>query len=486
MTVERAARAGAWSALDIILRQGVQFVVSIILARLLTPADFGLMALLTFFTSLAITFVQGGLSMALVQRQDTTHEEESAVFWINLAASVVFAAMLVLAAPFVASFYEQPLLQPLLLVAGAQVVLSALGAVQTALLTRTLRFDQLTMTGIASSLISGGLGVAAALGGWGVWALAVQVVAMAAVGTAALWLVSNWRPALYFRLSSVRRLFGFGVFVSLSSLLDVLYSNGFALVIGKIYGVRDLGILNRANGVQALPTGIISSIISRTALPLFSSRASDPEALQRGFRMALSLAMLLSLPIMAGLALLPELVISILFGEKWMPSAPLLRIIAVAGMLMPLHVLNVNLLLAQGNSKLYLRLEIYKKIAGIICLGVGSFYGIYGIAYASLLFSPIAFLLNAAPTKRSMGYGAAKQIWGLRDILLATLVMSVTVYLAERSLGLAPAIELFLLIAIGAVAYLGSGLLLKLPSFVEAHGTATLLLRRSPVPIVGE
>jgi O-antigen/teichoic acid export membrane protein len=141
MSVERATRAGAWSALDIILRQGVQFVVSIVLARLLSPADFGLMALLTFFTSLSITFVQGGLSMALVQRQDTSLEEESAVFWINLAASTVFGALLVLIAPFLATFYGEPMLRPLLVVAAAQVVLSALGAVQTALLTRTLRFD---------------------------------------------------------------------------------------------------------------------------------------------------------------------------------------------------------------------------------------------------------------------------------------------------------------------------------------------------------
>ncbi|HEX8412646.1 MAG TPA: oligosaccharide flippase family protein, partial [Sphingomicrobium sp.] len=158
MSVERATRAGAWSALDIVLRQGVQFVVSIILARLLSPADFGLMALLTFFTSLSITFVQGGLSMALVQRQDTTREEESAVFWINLAASTVFGVLLVLIAPFLAKFYGEPMLRPLLFVAAAQVVLSALGAVQTALLTRTLRFDQLTKTGIVSSLVSGGLG----------------------------------------------------------------------------------------------------------------------------------------------------------------------------------------------------------------------------------------------------------------------------------------------------------------------------------------
>jgi O-antigen/teichoic acid export membrane protein len=372
------------------------------------------------------------------------------------------------------------MLRPLLVVAAAQVVLSALGAVQTALLTRTLRFDQLTKTGIVSSLVSGGLGVAFALAGWGVWSLAVQVLAMAAIGSLSLWLVSDWRPALRFRISAIRHLFGFGVFVSLSSLLEVLFSNGFALVVGKLYGVRDLGILNRAHGVQALPTGIISAIISRTALPLFAARASDPEALKRGFKMSLSLAMLLSLPMMAGLALLPDLVILILFGEKWMPSAPLLGIIALAGMLMPLHVLNIQLLLAQGNSRAFFKLDIYKKIAGILCLGVGSYYGIYGIAYASLLFSPIAFIINAAPAERSIGYGALKQLWGLRGTFFATFLMSCAVLAAKGRMGIPPILELAALSALGLAVYLGAGFLLKLPSFLEAHSMAALLLKRSP------
>ena len=479
MSVERATRAGAWSALDIVLRQGVQFVVSIVLARLLSPADFGLMALLTFFTSLSVTFVQGGLSMALVQRQDTTREEETAVFWINLAASTVFGVLLVLIAPFLAKFYGEPMLRPLLFVAAAQVVLSALGAVQTALLTRTLRFDQLTKTGMVSSLISGGLGVASALAGWGVWALAIQVVAMAGISSVSLWWVSDWRPAMRFRISAVRHLFSFGVFVSLSSVLEVLFANGFALVIGKLYGVRDLGILNRAHGVQALPTGVISSIISRTALPLFAARASDPGALQRGFKMSLSLAMLLSLPMMAGLALLPDLIILILFGEKWMPSAPLLSIIALAGMLMPLHVLNLQVLLAQGNSRLFFKLDIYKKIVGVLCLGFGSFYGIYGIAYASLLFSPIAFIINAAPAERSIGWGALKQLWGVRGIIFATVVMSCTVLAAKGRMDSLPIVELTALSALGVVTYLGVGFLFRMPSFLEAHSMASLLLKRS-------
>ena len=479
MSVETAARAGAWSALDILLRQGVQFVVTIILARLLTPEDFGLIALLAFFTSLSITFVQGGLSMALVQRHDTTHEEESAVFWCNLAASIAFGGILVVIAPLVARFYGEPLLRPLMFVAAAQVVLSALGAVQTALLTRSLRFDQLTKTGIVSSLASGAAGVVSAMAGLGVWALAIQMLVLAVVGSATLWWVSDWRPAVRVRLSSVRHLFKFGVFVSLSSVLEVLYQNGFALIIGKLYGVRDLGLFNRAANLQGLPTNIISAIISRVALPLFAARADDPEALRRGFRMSLSFAMILSLPVMAGLALLPDLIILTLFGEQWLPAAPLVTILAIGGMLMPMHTINIQVVLAQGNSRLFLKLEIQKKAVGIACLTIGSFFGIEGIAYGVLVFSPIALFLNARPNHASINYGALQQLRSVWDVILATLFMSLGVHSIQRWIELSPLLELMLLSLSGAVLYFAFGLLLRLDSFSDARQITKSLSRRS-------
>jgi teichuronic acid exporter len=476
MSMEKAARAGAWSALDIVLRQGVQFVVSIVLARILAPADFGLIALLTFFTSLSVTFVQGGLTEALVRHQDSTHEEESAVFWCNLAAATVFVAILLPLAPRLARFYEQPLLAPLLYIASAQIVLSALGAVQTALLSRTLRFDQLTKVGIVASLVSGAAAVAAAMMNLGVWALAIQLVTLAAVSTAVLWWITEWRPALRFRLSSIGHLYHFGFFLSLSSVLDVLYGSGFALVIGKVYGVRDLGLLNRASAIQALPTGIISTIITRTALPLFAARANDPGALRRGMKMALSLAMLLSLPMMVGLALLSDLVIVTLFGQKWLPAAPLLAIIAVGGAMIPLHVFNLQVLLAQGNSRSFLSLELQKKVIGIACLCIGSFFGIVGFAYSSIVAHLFGLAINARPTKKSLNYGIMAQVWDLRDILAANMFMVLVVLLLRWNTAFAPTLELLILSAAGAAAYAGFGLILRLPSFTEAHNIARLLL----------
>lgn len=484
MSVARAASAGTWSAIDIVLRQGVGFVVSIILARLLAPENFGLMALLTFFISLSIVFVQGGLSLALVQRQETTREQETAVFWTNLCAGILFALILVAIAPLVARFYGYPLMDPLMYVAAAQVVLSSLGAVQTSLLTRTLRFDQLTKTGILSSVGSGVLGVAAAMNGWGIWALALQVLSQTAISVAALWWVMDWRPTWRVRFASIRDLVGFGTHLSLSSILEVVYSQGFVLIIGKFYGARDLAYLSRATSINTLPTGIISAVIARTTLPLFAARYAEKDALLRGFRMSASLAMLLSVPLLAGMSVLADLIILVLLGDTWMPTAPVLTVAAASGVLLPLHVLNLQLLLAGGESRMFLRLEIQKKIAGVICFGIGCFYGIIGIAYANIAFTIIAFYINAAPTKALLGYGVAEQIADLRGVFAATLFMAAGVYGLRQVIDLPPLPLLAVLVAAGGAIYFAFGFALRLQSFTAALDLAKLVVnnRRTRVP----
>lgn len=479
MSREKATRAGAWSALDIALRQGVQFLVSVVLARLLMPADFGVIALLSFFTSLSVTFIQGGLSMALVQRQDTTVEEESAVFWCNLGASVVFGAIFIAIAPALAEFYEQPMLRPLMFVAAAQVVLSALGAVQTALITRSLRFDQLTKTGIFASLLSGAVGIGAAVSGMGVWALAAQLLTGSLAGTAALWWVSTWRPILRVRLQAIRRLVRFGLHISASSVFEVLYTNGFLLVIGKIYSVADLGIWNRATSVTSLPTTVMSQIIGRIALPLFAERASDPDALRRGFRTALGLSMFLSLPLMAGLGTLSELVIAALFGPKWAEAAPIMSVTVLSGMLIPLQVLNLNLLLAMGDSARYLRIEIWKKVLGIPIVGTGCFFGLMGIAWAALAISIVAYILNARPTRASIEYGPMDQIRDLAGIFLSAAVMAAGVYLLKLHIDLPPWPALALLSVAGASIYFLTAALLKVTAFHDALAVAKTTAART-------
>lgn len=477
MSDRRIASAGLWSTIDIVARQGVLFAVSIILARLLMPADFGILALLTFFSSLSIVFVQGGLSTALVQRQGTSRDEESSVFWWNLFASLLFAALLVAIGPAVARFYGYPVLAPLMLLAAAQVVLSALGAVQTALLTRALRFADLTKAGLASTVVAGAAGVGAALLGWGVWALAIQIVTMAAVNSLVLWWVSDWRPSFHFRLRTIRHLLAFGSWFSLSSALEVLYAQGFALILGKLYGARELGIYNRASGTQLLPAGILAAIISRLALALFSERAKDKAALRRGLKMALGFAMLINLPMMTGVALLPDLIIDVLFGEKWLAAAPILAILAWSGLIVPMHVLNLQAVLAEGRSSTYFRVELVKKVIGITAIAIGSFYGIFGLAYSYLAVAIIGLFINVEPVRRSLGYGVLAQLLDLKGVIAATALMAAAVLALKSAIDMGSAPSLLLLTVTGAVVYCAAGFALRVRAFREGLDMALLFFR---------
>lgn len=467
---DRAIRAGLWSTLDIGLRQGVQFVASVILARLLLPADFGLIALVVFFSSFSAVFVQGGLPQALIQSRTTTLEEESSVFWWNVIGSGVFAVVLILLGPLLARFYGAPALPGLMVLAAGMTVFAALGGVQTALLTRELRFDQLTKAGVVSSVVSAAAAVTAAWMGTGVWALGIQMASATATYTAVIWLIGGWRPALHFRLATIRRLLGFGGWLSLSTALEIAYTQGFALLLAKLHGLRELGLYNRAAGTQQLPANIFSAVIARVAFPLLSLRNDDPAAMREGLRRANGLTMLANVPVMVGLALVPDLVIEVLFGAKWLPAAPILAILAWSGVVFPLHVLNLQALLAQGRTRTYFHVEFAKKIVGLAAVITGSFFGVIGLALAQLFAGFIALLINTAPTARHLGYGLPRQLKDIGGILLAAAAMAGVVLLLRPLISLPALPRLAVLAGAGALAYALTGWLVPNRSFREAFG----------------
>lgn len=359
-----------------------------------------------------------------------------------------------------------------------------LRAVHAALLSRTLRFDRLAIAGVLSTVVSGVLSVGAAFMGAGVWALAIQIGAGSMINSAALWLVSDWRPNWHCRVSAIRRLLNFGVWISLSGVLELLYSQGFALLIGRVYGVRELGLYNRAVGVQQLPGGVFSSIFVRVALPHFSALVNDTEALRRSVRTAICVAMFVNLPIMAGLALVSDLVIVTLFGDQWVQAAQILSVLALSGTVLPLHVINLQLLLAQGCSGTFFRIGVLKKVFGIACVVVGSLYGVLGLAYSQLVFAVIALALNGGPTRRTLEYGPLRQLRDISDIVLATIVMAAAVLVLKSQLNYPPLIELLILVAAGAATYVFAGLLLRLRSFRAVLALlAIFLTRRAPDPL---
>lgn len=463
-----AGRAALWSAIDIAGRQVVTLIVSAFLARLLTPADFGAVAISTFFATVTIAVIQQSLSTAVVQRHEATHEEVSSIFWWNIIASIAIAACLIAIRIPVARYFALPVLAPLIVASAMQILLSGLGTVHVALLGRELRFRTIAKAGIPATIVSGLLGVFLAYRGAGVWSLATQLVSSAAISSIAYWWLSGWRPALVLRASGVAEAVRFARWVGISAGLEALYTQGFALILGKLYGARDIGLYGRAASTQQVPANATTSIIARVALPLFSVRRDDPQALKRGLLAANRAAMVIMMPAMVGLTLTADVTIRVLFGPQWDSAAPVLAILAWAGMLYPISANNLQLLLASGRSDIFFRVELAKKTVGVIAVIIGSYFGILGLAWSQLIFSIIAVFINTLPSARYFGCGAVIQFGDLLGTAAATAIMAVSVIAFRAAVHLPPLACLCGATIVGSATYVLSNMLLRNPAFKEA------------------
>jgi teichuronic acid exporter len=453
MLKQRALSATLWSSTDVILRSGAQFGISILLARLLTPAEFGTFGLLLLFTGIATVFADGGLSAALIQCQDIDHVDESTVFWFNALAGSAVALGLCAIAPLIAAFLNQPILLPVLIVMAVNVLLGAFGAIHSCLLMKRLDFRTQTKAGFVAVLMAGVVSVWMAWHGYGVWALAAQAVVTTGVNTALLWVLSNWRPSRTFSPHSVRKLFAFGGYHFASTLMDMAYSRLYTLLIGKIYGVWDLGLYTNADTTQQMPGGVLVKVLSRVAFPMFSSTSHNARNLRRGMQLGIRGAMLLNIPIMLGMAVVAKPLVSVLFGAQWLPAVPILRVLCLSGILLPLHVLNLNCLMAQGHSRLMFQTEVVKKLIGVIFLGAGAFFGVLGVAWAMVAFSVVGLVINAHYTKRFIDYGVVAQVRDFMPILVPGLLMATAVYAVSAAWQAPPTEKLAGLVAIGVAVF---------------------------------
>ena len=450
----KARSAVYWSSLDILVRQGLKFVVTVILARLLVPEDFGTVALLALFLGLGTLFVTGGFSAALIQKQDATHTDESTIFWFNIGAAFAVTLGLIALSPWLARYFELPVLRPLAMVMACNIFISAFGTIHITLLTKQLNFKTLTIVGVLATVLSSMLAIYLALADYGVWALAWQALSATISTTVLLWWFSSWRPLMTFSGSSFNSLMGFGGWIFAAGLLETIYQKGYTLLIGKYYGTYDLGIYNQADNTQQIPTSLLTSVISQVTFPLFASIADDAARLRRAVRLSVRSTMLITSPAMLGLAVLATPFVGEVFGEQWLPAAPLLQILCLTGLLWPLHVINLSVLKAQGHAKLNFRLEMIKKSLGVVLLVAGTFFGLTGIAWSRVLSSMLGLVINGYYTGKFLDYGAFDQARDYLPALVASVVMGVVVVLADHWIEIGGATELLILVAIGAASYI--------------------------------
>lgn len=481
--IRRAAHATWWSALEIAARYGVQFGVMIVLARLLTPSDFGLIAMLLVFTSVAALLVDSGFGTALVQRQRTSADDETTVFISGLAISATLGTGLWFSAPAIASFYSQPLLTPLTRLLLFVLPLSGLAAVPDALLTQRLDFRSRANAEIYASLFSGAVAIVLAWRGFGVWSLAWQSIVSIGMRAALLWLYSRWRPRGSFRLSSFRSLFRFGSFMLMSNLLNTLSLRLQSLLIGRLFDSRALGYYTLAQNTQQAPAQFMSGVLNRVGLPVFSTVANQREKLVSALRLSLRVAIFVFVPCMIGIAVVAKPLIAMLYGPSWTPAAPLLTVLALSATFWPLHVLNLAAIGACGRSDLIFRLELIKRVFSISLILACSPGGPMAIAWAVLASSIFMVLVNTWYSRKLLGYGVLDQLRDQTSTLLLSAVAALAGWLVLHWMRTGTPAMLSA-IAAAVVVYLSGAFVGRHPALREIFELARTL-RSSPAQAQG-
>ena len=457
-----------WSFLERTGQQGIQFIISVILARLLLPEQFGLIAMLGIFMAIAQSFIDSGFGRALIQKQDATHIDECSIFYFNILVGFCAAGLLCLAAPWIAGFYKQPLLVPLTCALSLNMIINAFGIVQTTILRKQIDFKTQLKVSIIATIISGTIGVTMAFNAFGVWSVIAQSLSSNVCRTVLLWFFNAWRPSLTFSFVSLRGMFVFGSRLLAVGLLEAVFQNIYLVVIGRLFSPAGLGFYSRAKGLQRLPVSNISTIIGRVTFPVFSLVQDDKPRLKRGVRKAMTTMVMINFPMMVGLAIVAKPLVLVLLTEKWAPCIPYLQLLCVVGMLYPLHVINLNVLIAQGRSDLLFRVEILKKILIVIAIAVTYRWGITAMIYGQIATSCLAYFLNAYYTGKMLHYPITEQIQDLIPSLALGGIMGLGVY----ALKFTPITDLLGLLSTqimtGIVLYAGLCYIFRISSFMDA------------------
>lgn len=453
-----------WKFLERIGTQGVQFVVAIVLARLLAPADFGLIALVTVFVAIANVFVQSGLNTALIQKKNADNLDFSTVFYTGLAVAILLYGVLCVGAPVIADFYNgQTKLIPVIRVLGLMLLLGAVNSVQEAYVARNMMFRKLFYRSVGAIIPSGIFGVVLAYLGFGIWALVGQQLMNSFLMCVIMWFTVKWRPQLMFSFTRFKGLFSFGWKLLCSALLDTLYRDIRDLIIGKMFTPADLGFYNRGSQFPKLIIANINSSIQSVLLPSLSTVQDDKTRLKSLARRSIKTSAFLILPMMAGLAAVANPLTLVLLGEKWLPAVPFIQICCFSFAFWPIHTTNLSAINAVGRSDVFLKIEIIKKCYGLVvlALAIWLFRSPIGIAMSAAVTAPLGSFVNAYPNKKLLNYGFGEQMKDFLPSFVLAVVMGVGVYMLSDLVNVAPILQLSLLTIIGLCFYLGVAKLLR-------------------------
>ena len=410
---DKTIKGTMWSAADAFLGQGVTFLVGIVLARLLSPDEYGLIGICLIFNTVLCGIVDSGFSTALIRKKDCTDEDYNTMFLTNLGISIVLYGLLFVSSPLVAHFFGRQELTALVRATGLLLFFNALSITQVTILTKRIDFKTKTKASLISAILSGIVGIAMAYTGFGVWALVGQMLSKQLLYTLCLWVLNKWWPTLKFSAQSFRYMWGFGWKLLVSGLLENIWNQLYQVVVGKFYSPATLGQYTRGREYASIFSSNLSSIIQRVSYPVLSQIQDDKQRMVEGYRRVIKMTMFITAICMISLGAVAEPLIYCLIGPQWHEAATYLPLICISMAFYPLHAINLNMLKVLGRSDIFLYLEIIKKIIGIIPICIGIFIDIYWMLVASILIGFVSLYLNSWYTGKALGYTFWKQI---RDI----------------------------------------------------------------------
>lgn len=464
---QKTVKGVLWSTIERFSVQGIQFIVMIIMANMLTPHDYGLVGMLAVFIAVSQSLVDSGFSQALIRKQDRTEIDNSTVFYFNIIVGFILYGLLYAAAPLIADFYNEPQLIAITRVIGLSVLFNSLVVVQRALLTIKIDFKTQAKAALTATIVSGGIGIWMAATGYGVWSIVAQQLINLGVNTILLWILSRWRPLWYYSWNSFSELFGFGSKLMVSGLIDTVYRNIYLIIIGRVFSASDLGFYTRAHQFTDFPSSNLTGIIQRVTYPVLCSIQNEDERLANVYRRFLRLSAFIVFPLMMGLAAVAEPLILTLLKEQWLFTATLLSIICFSMMWYPIHAINLNLLQVKGRSDLFLKLEVYKKIIGVCILCITIPIGLIAMCIGSIFSSMIALIINTYYTGKLINVGFFRQMRDLLPILLLSVSMGIIVYFVIKFLPILPIYQLTIGILVGIIFYISMSSFFKMKEFKD-------------------
>ena len=454
-----------WTFGERMMTQGVSFVLSIILARLLMPNEFGVVALILVFINLANVFVSQGIGESLIQKKNTNETDFSTIFYCSLGISIFLYVLLFLSAPYIATFYDNSELVWVLRILALVIPFSSIRTIQEAYVSKKMIFKKFFFSNFGGTLVSGLIGILMAYYGFGVWALVAQYLINTVVGTIVLFFTVQWRPRLLFSINSAKELMGFGWKLMAANFINIVYNESRGLIIGKIYTMADLAYFNRGNQFPGLIISNINTTISNVVFPAMAEVNDDISRLKTVTRRAMKITAYLVFPLMIGLMSVANSLILVLLTEKWLLVVPFLQICCIYWLFQPVQTANWQAIKALGRSDLLMNLEILKKVIGVSILLLSMNISVYAIALSNAIFAGISMIINMIPNKKLINYSMTEQFRDLAPPLLLSIAMGGIIYTISW-ISLPVIATLALQIVCGGIIYIGASYMFQLDSFV--------------------